>query len=183
MPKIVDCAALRAAYCAIRVEVERPVSRSGLVSLGRHRLLAAEILAGQLVGIRIEPGVLMFFDPATRVLLRTRPSPLTPADAARLRGARPAGPPPQPSADPVRVQRRVSATGVIMVAGQKIALGRVHAGQTVTVLVSDTSLTIQLGDAEPRVIPRTTAQPVRSIKGQRPRAAASDSAAAATVLP
>ena len=95
----------------------------------------------------------MFFDPATRVLLRTRPSPLTPADAARLRGARPAGPPPQPSADPVRVQRRVSATGVIMVAGQKIALGRVHAGQTVTVLVSDTSLTIQLGDAEPRVIP------------------------------
>ena len=157
------------------VEVERPVSRSGLVSLGRHRLLAAEILAGQLAGIRI--------DPATRVLLRTRPSPLTPADAARLRGARPAGRPPQPSADPVRFQRRVSATGVIMVAGQKIALGRVHAGQTVTVLVSDTSLTIQLGDAEPRAIPRTTAQPVRSIKGQRPRAAASDSAAAATVLP
>jgi hypothetical protein len=102
---------------------------------------------------------------------------------ATVHGARPAGPPPQPSADPVRVQRRVSATGVIMVAGQKIALGRVHAGQTVTVLVSGTSLTIQLGDAEPRVIPRTTAQPVRSIKGQRPRAAASDSAAAATVLP
>ncbi len=70
-----------------------------------------------------------------------------------------------------------------MVAGQKAAFGRVHAGQTVTVLVSDTSLTIQLGDAEPRGIPRTTAQPVRSIKGQRPRAAASDSAAAATVLP
>jgi transposase InsO family protein len=165
------------------VEVERPVSRSGLVSLGRHRLLAAEILAGQLVGIRIEPGVLMFFDPATRVLLRTRPSPLTPADAARLRGAHPAGRPPQPSADPARVQRRASATGVIMVAGQKIALGRGHAGQTVTVLVSDTTLTIQLGDAETRVIPRTTTQPVRSVKGQRPRAAASDRASAATVLP
>jgi len=84
------------------VEVERPVSRTGLVSLGRHRLLAAEILAGQLVGIRTEPGVLMFFDPATRVLLRTRPSPLTPADAARLRGGRPAGPLPQPSAGPSR---------------------------------------------------------------------------------
>ena len=82
------------------IEVERPVSRSGLVSLGSHRLLAAEILAGQLVGIRIEPGVLMFFDPATRVLLRTRPSPLTPADAARLRGARPADPPPQPRPSP-----------------------------------------------------------------------------------
>jgi hypothetical protein len=139
------------------VEVERPVSRTGLVSLARHRLLAAEILAGQLVGIRIEPGVLMFFDPATRFLLRTRPSPLTPADAARLRGARPAGPPPQPSADPVRVQRRVSSTGVVMIAGQKIALGRIHAGQTVAVLVADTALTVELGDGETRAVGRTAA--------------------------
>jgi hypothetical protein len=113
----------------------------------------------------------MFYDPATRVLLRTRPSPVTPEQAARLRGARPAGPPPRPSAEPARVQRRASATGVIMVAGQKIALGRVHAGQTVTVLASDTSLTIDLGDGETQVIPRTTTQPVRSIKGQRPRTA------------
>jgi hypothetical protein len=59
---------------------------------------------------------LTFFDPATRVLLRTRPSPLTPADAARLRGARLTGPPPQP------------------------------AGQTVTVLVCDATLTVELGD-------------------------------------
>jgi hypothetical protein len=156
------------------IEVERPVSRSGLVSLGPHRLLAAEILAGQLVGIRIEPGTLVFFDPGTRVLLRTRPSPVTPEQAARLRGARPAGPPPRPSADPVRVQRRASATGVIMVAGQKIALGRTRAGQTVTVLATDTTLTIEHEDGETQVVPRTTTQPVRSIKGQRPRAAASN---------
>jgi hypothetical protein len=84
-----------------------------------------------------------------------------------------AGPPPHPSADPVRVQRRASATGVIMVAGQKIALGRVHAGQTVTVLVSDTALTIEPGDGETQVIGRTTTQPVRSIKGQRHRTAGS----------
>jgi transposase InsO family protein len=154
------------------VEVERPVSRGGLVSLGGHRLLAAEILGGQLVGIRIEPATLMFFDPATRVLLRTRPNPLTAVDIARLRGARPAGPAPQPSAEPVQVQRRASATGVIMIAGQKIALGRIHAGQTVTVLVSDASLTVESGDGEARVVRRTTTQPVRSVKGQRPRTAA-----------
>ena len=105
------------------VEVERPVSRGALVSLGNHPLLAAEILGGQLVGIRIEPATLMFYDPATRVLLRTRPNPLTPDQVARLRGARPAGPPPRPSADPVRVQRRVSATGVIMAARQRAAPG------------------------------------------------------------
>ena len=151
------------------VEVERPVSRGGLVSLGNHRLLAAEILGGQLVGIRIEPATLMFFDPETRVLLRTRPNPLTPAEAARLRGARPAGPPPHPSDEPVRAQRRASATGLVMVAGQKIALGRVHAGQTVTVLVSDITLTVEFSDGETQVVNRTTTQPVRSIKGQRPR--------------
>jgi transposase InsO family protein len=126
------------------VEVDRPVSRGGLVSLGRHRLLAAEILGGQLVGIRIEPATLMFYDPGSRALLRTRPNPLTSAEVARLRGVRPAGPPPRPSAEPIRVQRRVSATGVIMVAGQTAALGRAHAGQTVTVLVADTTLAIEL---------------------------------------
>ncbi|HEX7161891.1 MAG TPA: hypothetical protein VF223_11730 [Trebonia sp.] len=84
----------------------------------------------------------------------------------------PAGPPPHPSADPVRVQRRASVTGVIMVAGQKIALGRTHAGQTVTVLASDTTLTIETGDGETQVIGRTTTQPVRSIKAHRPRKAA-----------
>ena len=67
-----------------------------MVCLGPHRLLAAEILDGQLVGIRIEENTLMFYDPATRVLLRTRPNPLTPVQMARLRGARPAGPPPRP---------------------------------------------------------------------------------------
>ena len=44
-----------------------------------------------------------------------------------LRGARPAGPPPRPSAEPGTAQRRASNTGVIMVAGQKIVLGRIHA--------------------------------------------------------
>jgi hypothetical protein len=44
------------------------------VSLGRHRLLAAEILGGQLADIRIEPVTLMFYDPESRTLLRTRPN-------------------------------------------------------------------------------------------------------------
>ena len=58
-----------------------------------------------------------------------------------------------------------------MVVGQKIALGRVHKHQTVTVLVSDTTLAVEL-DGDTRVIRRTTTQAVRSIKGQRPRTAA-----------
>ena len=153
------------------LEADRCVSRTGLVCLAGQQLHAAEILAGRQVTIRIEGHTLMFFDPATRELLRTRPNPLTPEQARSLRGARPAGPPPRPSAEPVRVQRRASNTGVIMVVGQKVALGRTHQHQTVTVLVSNTTLTVEFADGEARVIRRTTTQPVRSIKGQRPRTA------------
>jgi hypothetical protein len=72
-----------------------------------------------------------------------------------------------------RRRRRASNTGVIMVAGQKIALGRTRKHQTVTVLVSETTLAVELDNGDVRVIRRTTTQPVRSIKGQRPRTATS----------
>lgn len=60
-----------------------------------------------------------------------------------------------------------------MVAGQKVALGRLHQHQTVTVTVSDTTLAIELPDGDAKVVRRTTTQPVRSIKDQRPRIATS----------
>jgi hypothetical protein len=43
----------------------------------------------------------------------------------------------RPAGNQSNIQRRASNTGVIMVVGQKIALGRTHKYQTVTVLVSD----------------------------------------------
>jgi len=135
-------------------------------------VMAAEILAGRRVGIYIEEGApLLFFDPETRELLRSRPNPLPPGQAATLQQARPVGPVPRPSTEPVRVQRRASNTGVIVVASQKVALGRGHAHQTVTVAVSETTLAIELADGETRVVRRTTETAVRSIKGQRPRTA------------
>ncbi|WP_433349979.1 hypothetical protein [Micromonospora sp. CA-111912] len=57
------------------IEVERAVNCGGGISLGQHIVLAAEILAGRRIGIRIEPTTLMFYD----------------------LGTRPAGPPPRPS--------------------------------------------------------------------------------------
>jgi transposase InsO family protein len=153
------------------VEVDRTVNRGGSVSLGQHIVLAAEILAGRRVGIRIEPATLMFYDLDTRELLRTRTNPLGPDEVRRLRGLRPAGPPPRPSTEPIRVQRRASTTNVVMVAGQKVALGRTHQHQTVTVLVCETTLAIEFPDGDGKVVRRTTSQPVRSIKGQRPRIA------------
>ena len=154
------------------IEVDRAVSKDGHVSLGGRYYIAAEILGGTMVSIRIEQTTLMFFDPATRVLLRTRPSPLSWDQARLLRGARPAGPPPRPSTEPVTVQRVASNTGVIMVTGQKIALGRIHARQIVTVHVAADTITIDLASDDTRTVRRTTTQPVRSIKAQQHRKAA-----------
>ena len=163
-------APLPVAEAGSAVEVDRTVGKAGTVSLAGRVVLAAEILNGRRVSVRIEEHTLMFFDPHTRELLRTRPNPLSGEQVRRLRDARPAGPPPRPSVEPVRVQRVASNSGVIMVVGQKVALGRVHARAIVTVYVSDTTLTIELPD-DTRVVRRTTTQPVRSIKAARPRKA------------
>ena len=160
MPPVEDGAA---------VEVDRAIGSGGITSLGGKVILAAEILAGRRVGIRIEPETLMFFDLETRELLRTRPNPLTPAQIARLRGNRPAGPPPRPSVEPIRVQRRASKDGIVCVCNQKVALGRVHRYQTVVIWVSETTLAIELDAGETRVVRRTTTTPVTNIKSIRPR--------------
>jgi hypothetical protein len=150
------------------LELDRTVSQGGLVSLAPYRLLAAEILAGRRISIRIEAATLMFFDPDTRELLRTRPNPLTYDQARKLRGARPAGPPPRPSVEPVTVQRRPSATGVILVAGQKLSLGRSHAHTVVTVHVAEHTLTVEFPDGAQRTFGRTSTQPIRRFKAHRP---------------
>ncbi|AYL37315.1 IS481 family transposase [Streptomyces fungicidicus] len=151
----------------VAFEVDRVVNNSGLVGLGGHQVLAAEILGGRQVGVRIDDETLSFFDPSSRELLRVRTNPLTSEEVRRLRGLRPAGPPPRPRVEPVRVQRRVSAVGTVMVCRQVVSLGRPYAGQTVTVHVTDTTITVDL-DGQIRVIRRTTDVPVRNVKANKP---------------
>lgn len=88
------------------LEVDRTVARNGAVHLAGRYVPAGEILASRRVSIRIEEHTLMFFDPGTRELLRTRSSPLTWDQARTMRGTRPAGPPPRPSTEPVTAQCR-----------------------------------------------------------------------------
>jgi hypothetical protein len=139
----------------------------GIVSLGSRQLLAAEILGGRRVTIRIEDTTLMCFDPDSRELLRTRPNPLSWDQARKLRGARPAGPPPRPSVEPVTVQRRASNSGVIMVVGQKIALGRACLPRSY-VHVAEHTMTVELDDGRHRTVRRTTTHPVRNRKAKPP---------------
>jgi hypothetical protein len=93
---------------------------------------------------------------------------LATSQIARLRGARPAGPAPQPRTEPTVVQRRASNTGIIMVVGQKVALGRVHARKTVTVEITDTELLVQCDDGI-KTVRRNGNQPIRNLKASRPR--------------
>ena len=65
-----------------------------------------------------------------------------------------------------------SNTGVIMIAGQKIALGRIHARRIVTVHVTAELITIDLDGDDTSTVRRTTTQAVRSIKAQQHRKAA-----------
>jgi transposase InsO family protein len=149
------------------VEVDRAVNNSGLVGLAGKQILAAEILGGRPVIVRVEPTTLMFLDPDTRELLRVRPNPLSPEQVLRIQGARPAGPPPRPRSEPITVQRRVSANGRITVCRQTVVLGRVHAGRMVRVHVAEHTLAVELDD-ETRTIRRTTTRPVVVRKGSRP---------------
>ncbi|GGP17510.1 hypothetical protein LDL08_43180 [Nonomuraea glycinis] len=68
-----------------------------------------------------------------------------------------------PQRSPITVQRRANAFGVITVTRQAVSLGRLHAGQVVTVPVSDTTLTIDL-DEGPRTVHHTTDLPIRNVK-------------------
>jgi transposase InsO family protein len=151
------------------VEVDRVISPAGTFALGGQILVGAAILAGRRVGIRIEPTTLLLFDLETRTLLRTRPNPLSPEKVLRLRGARPAGPPPRPALEPVRVQRLADHTGVVSVCGQRVGVGRAYARRTLAVLVSDTTLAIELDDGDNHVVRRTTTTPAITIKARSPR--------------
>jgi hypothetical protein len=53
---------------------------------------------------------------------------------------------------------------------QVVSLGRPYAGQTVTVHVSDSTITVDL-DGQVRVIRRTTDGPVRNVKANKPHRA------------
>lgn len=126
------------------IEVERLVNATGLISLAGRQHPIGYHFAGRRVTVRLDHGLMQIT--ADGVLLRSLPSPLTPAEIARIRDTRPAGPPPTPSSEPVRVQRRVSCRGVLVIAGQ-----RIHDG--------DRLLT---------EVPRTTVKPIARFKARKP---------------
>ena len=60
-----------------------------------------------------------------------------------------------------------SATGTMVIARQRVGLGRAYAGRTVTVAVTDANITVEC-DGDSRTFQRTTDLPIRNHKANRP---------------
>ncbi|GAA4578639.1 IS481 family transposase [Micromonospora coerulea] len=151
------------------IEVERLVNATGLISLAGRQHPVGYHFAGQRVTVRLDRGLMQIT--ADGVLLRSLPNPLTPAEAASIRDARPAGPPPTPNPEPVRVERRVSCRGALVIAGQRIHVGIAHAGATLTVEAADTTFRVHDGDQLLTEVPRTTVKPIARFKVRKPEPA------------
>jgi transposase InsO family protein len=149
------------------VEVDRTISACGLLGLAGRQHPVGYHLAGRRVTARLDHGVLHLLD-HDRTVLRSLPNPLTAADLARLRDARPAGPAPVLTRTPLQVDRRISSRGSISVAGQRIQVGIGHAGRMVTVEQADTSFRVYDAGQLLIEVTRTTTKTIARFKARKP---------------
>lgn len=144
------------------VEVDRQVNNAGCVGLAGELVSVGLPLAGKRVTLRIDAQTVQVI--ADGVLMRTKPSPLAPAQRGRLQGVRLAGTPPTaPEAFP-RVERVVSSSGSLKVAGCKVQVGQVHRGKVVTIVLEQTQLRVLFEGELLSVHPRTTVKEVNRLR-------------------
>jgi hypothetical protein len=117
------------------VEVDRMVNNCGMVSLAGKQISVGIPHAGKRVALRIDAGLVQVISDGTVVC--TRPSPLTDQQRARLQGARLSGPAAAVPAQVQQVQRVISSSGMVMVAGCKLHAGHAHRGKIVTIALEE----------------------------------------------
>jgi hypothetical protein len=144
------------------VDVDRTVNASGLVSLAGRYYSIGYHLAGQRVTLRLQGNVMAVL--AGNKLLRSLPCTVPARDRASMRGARPSPKEPLVISDPITVDRRVSPSGLICVATQRIQIGKGHAGKTVTVHVRPDILRVDIEPGLSVDIPRTSHKQVTRFK-------------------
>ena len=151
------------------IEIERTANRDGIVVVRGHDLALGTGIAGTRVTLRFDGGLV--HATAGNMLLKTLPNPFTTNELQQLRGARPATSPlpSPPPAGPQSVQRRVPKDGVVMVAGQRLRVGRTHAGTIVTIVVEDHHFRVLDGIKELALHARRSTKPIRNFNAHRPR--------------
>ncbi|GAB3038233.1 hypothetical protein MBOU_25290 [Mycobacterium bourgelatii] len=151
------------------VEIDRTASRDGVVVVRGHNLALGSGIAGTRVTLRFDGGLI--HATAGNMLLKTLLNPFSHDEVQHLSGARPAQSalPPPPPAGPQSVQRRVPKDGVVMVAGQRLRVGRTHAGTIVTIVIDDHHYRVLDGIKELSLHARTSTKPIRNFNAHRPR--------------
>ncbi|GGK35891.1 hypothetical protein GCM10010124_30700 [Pilimelia terevasa] len=145
---------------ATAVQVHRTANRDGNVQLAGQRIQLGADYAGQRITLRMDGHLLHVI--ADDHLARTLPSPVPADQRGRLVGAQRVDTPlPPPRGGAPAVRRRVPADGVTMVAGQRLRIGRVHAGKTVTIAVEDTHYRAYYDGEELGAYPQTGKPAVR----------------------
>ncbi|MEU1276351.1 IS481 family transposase [Streptomyces sp. NPDC005799] len=155
------------------IEVIRAVDGAGFCRVSGHPVNVGTPLAGHQVTLRLDGHLLHVV--ADGVLAKTLPSPITPDQRTRIRGARVATDPlPAPTAGVISVTRRVPTDGVVMVTRQRLRIGRTHAGKTVEIFVEDTHFRVLLHGEELCLHPRDSNQPVTRFKAYAPRSSGAE---------
>ena len=138
------------------------MNASGLVSLAGRYYSIGYHLAGRRVTLRLQGNVMAVL--AGNKLLRSLPCTIPAQDRASMQGARPSPKEPVVVSDPITVDRRVSPSGMISVATQRIQIGKGHAGKTVTVHVRPDILRVDIERGVFVDIPRTSHKQVARFK-------------------
>ncbi|WP_194853110.1 integrase core domain-containing protein [Nocardia sp. SYP-A9097] len=146
------------------VEVDRIVNRDGIFRLRNQDWTVDAHLIGERITLRLDGHVMHAI--ADNALVKSWPYSITLDQRLKIRGARQAitPVPPAPPDHAPRSERRVPTDGVIMVATQRLRVGRAHAGKLVTVYAEDTHFRILDGDKEIAVHPRTSNAPLTRFK-------------------
>ncbi|GGL85342.1 hypothetical protein GCM10010095_82600 [Streptomyces anthocyanicus] len=146
------------------VEVDRAVTRDGVVGLGNRDVMLSRTLVGSRVVLRMDEHLLHVISGGR--VVKTMPLPIPPGRLPLLQGVRAATEalPPSGPIGPVTVQRLVNGNGRIMVAGQYMRIGAIHSGKVVNVIVEDTYFWIVYDGEELAVHPRTSDKPVTTVK-------------------
>ncbi|WFB05610.1 IS481 family transposase [Streptomyces sp. LX-29] len=147
------------------VDVDRSLDHEGKTTLGGQKIKIGAELAKQRVTLRLDGHLLHVIHEG--LLAKTLPSPL-PADTRRkLHGARVADTElPATAPGPISVERKVPRDGVVMVARQRLRVGRTYAGKIVTIYVEDTHFRVTLDGAELALHHRKDQHPVTRWKAK-----------------
>lgn len=146
------------------IEVDRTIDPNGWINLAGRRVKIGPEHAGQRITVRLDGHLLHAVHEGR--LAKTLPSPFSAGERPRLVGARAAATdlPPAPAA--ISVERKVPRDGVVMVARQRLRVGRTHAGRIVTIYVEDTHFRVTHDGAEISLHARTGQHPVTRWKAK-----------------